>query len=270
MESMPKAAEEKDALKISLEKSVLEETKEQDIARCQSILYKIFPEKREIEPLDSDPEEVPENSKLYINSRNLKDAKLAQSFKCLKFFDTNFAGFYGVDSKNRHFCDFLESSFPDKISGLYFNSSNNMDLKRSNYLNSLVRISSKVLQEATFNSFCISLSSLKRMVAAYKHVRVLGLYYFKLSISSAPDFSKALSNCQIQELELYGSGYSDRSDWKHNFDKFKNLVQGLASSPDLRLSLKEVDITHCGINQDEVEQTFEENRLGGVKITGGK
>ncbi|CAI2360859.1 unnamed protein product [Moneuplotes crassus] len=81
-----------------------------------------------------------------------------------------------------------------------------MDLNRANYLNSLTRLSSKVIQRVTLESFNIGLPQLKRLVAAYKHVRVMGLIQCTLSIPSVPDFSKALTNCQIQELNLEGSG----------------------------------------------------------------
>ncbi|CAI2371989.1 unnamed protein product [Moneuplotes crassus] len=266
MESNNKVIEEENAGIISLEKSVLAKTKKQDIARCQSILYKIFPEQREIQPLDSDSGEVPENRELYINPNTSRYMKLAQNFKYLKFFDTVSVSFDDVDSKKRHFVNFLESSFPDKTNRFYFHSSSKMKLKRSNYLNSLLRISSKVLQVVSFYHFCIGLPSLKRLVAAYKHVRVLGLWACTLSIPSAPDFSEVLSNCQIQKLDLSGSGCSYSSDLENNFDEFKNLVQGLVSSPDLRLSLEEVVICDCLINKDEAEETFEENQLGRVKI----
>ncbi|CAI2372239.1 unnamed protein product [Moneuplotes crassus] len=264
MESTPKTSKEKGTQKISVEKSVFEETR---FRTCQSILYKIFPNKREIEPLDLDSKINPEYSRLYIDSSDLRDVKLAQSFKHFKFFDINSVGFGCVDSKNKHFGNFLESSFPDKTNHLCLYSWNKMDLKRSNYLNLLLGISSKVLQEVSFRSFCIGLPSLKRLVTAYKHARVLRLWDCRLSIPSVPDFSKALTSCQIQELGLDGSGSSDCSDWENNFHEFKNLVQGLASSPDLRVNLKEVVINGCCIKQNKAEQIFEENQLGGVKIT---
>ncbi|CAI2372151.1 unnamed protein product [Moneuplotes crassus] len=265
MESMTKATEEKDIQKISLEKSVLSKTKKQDIARGQSIFYKFSPECK-IEPLDSDSGEAPKNSALMIGSNDLGYIEFAQSFKNIKFFDTDYVSFDYVDSKARHYKNFLESSFPDKTNGFGFFSDYKIDLKRSNYLNSLLRVSSKVLQKTLFAFYCISLPSLKRLVAAYKHVGEFTLWSCSLSIPSVPDFSKALSNCQIQKLDLNCSGCFDCSDWENNFNEFKNLVQGLASSPDLRLSLKEVNIVYCEVNQAEVEQTFKENQLGGVKI----
>ncbi|CAI2372150.1 unnamed protein product [Moneuplotes crassus] len=145
-----------------------------------------------------------------------------------------------------------------------------MDLKRSNYLNSLTRLSSKVVQQVHFSDFSIGLPQLKRLVAAFRHVRALGLRYCRLSIPSVADLSKALKNCQIQEIYLLESGNSDRSDWENNLEEFENLVQGLASSPDLRLSLEQVNVYNCGVTQNKAEHIFEENQLGGVNIIDGK
>ncbi|CAI2372017.1 unnamed protein product [Moneuplotes crassus] len=270
MENMPKAIEEKDTQKISLEKFILAKTKKQDITRYQSILYKIFPENREAKPLGSDPGKVPENSELCIHFKDLRDEKFVKSFKHLKFFDINQIWFHYFDSKNRHFVDFLESSFPNKTNYLCFKSRAKMDLNRSNYLSPLLRLSSKVTKEVSFYRFCIGFNQLKRLVAAYRHARVLVLWDCSLSIPSVPDFSKALTNCQIQDLDLIGSGSSNRSDWENSFGQFKNLIQGLASSPNLRSSLKKVDILRCGITQSAAKQIFEENQLGQVKIIGGK
>ncbi|CAI2371814.1 unnamed protein product [Moneuplotes crassus] len=144
-----------------------------------------------------------------------------------------------------------------------------MDLKRCNYLNSLTTLSSKVVREINFSQFSIGLPQLKRLVAAFRHVRTLWLTHCRLSIPSVPDLSKALKNCQIQVIDLEGSGDSDCSDWENNFDEFENLVQGLASSSDLRLSLEEVYVYGCEVTRYKVGQVFEENQLGGVNVIGG-
>ncbi|CAI2371769.1 unnamed protein product [Moneuplotes crassus] len=268
MECITKDIEEENTQKISLEKSVLAETKKEDIARCQSTLCNVLG-KEEIEQLGSDSEEDSINGIFWIDFKIFRNVKFAQSFKNLKFFDINFLAFDHVDSKNRYLANFLESLFPNKTNWLYFKCRNKINLKRSNYLNSLTRLSSKVAQIVTFQRFRIGLPQLKRLVVAYKHVRVLRLFDCRLSIPIVPDLSKALTNCQIQELDLEGSGRSGNSDWENNFNQFNNLVQGLASSQDLRLSLKEVDMEYCGVDQDEAEQIFEENQLGKVKIIGG-
>ncbi|CAI2372155.1 unnamed protein product [Moneuplotes crassus] len=266
MESIPKATQEEITQLISLEKSILSESMEQDFSKCQSILYKICPEKCEIKLLNPNSNKVQEKSYLDINFSSLKDMKLSQSFKHLRFFDINKVLVFVVNSKNQHCVDFLEFSFPNKTNGLYFQSWVKLDLNKSNYLSSLTRLSSKVAQSVTFKGFCIGYPQLKRLVAAYKHVRELGLCSCRLSIPNVPDFSKALTNCQIQELSLFGSGSYDCSDWENNLDEFKNLVQGLSSSPELRSNLQKVHIGASEMNQNEAEHIFKENQLGEVEI----
>ncbi|CAI2371934.1 unnamed protein product [Moneuplotes crassus] len=258
MESITEAIEEENTQIISLEKSVLTETKEQEVTTCQSILYKVLPDE-EVEPSDPDSEEFSRNSGLRIRLDEICDGKLSKSLKCLKVFDIDCLTL-GVLFK------FLTILIPKKTEELNFWSGDQMDLKRCNYLNSLTRLSSKVVQQVDFEDFSIGLPQLKRLMAAFKHVRALRLQYCRLSIPSVPDFSKALKNFQIKRIYLNGSGASDRSDWENNFDEFENLVQGLASSPDLRLSLKGVSVSDCGVTQNGVEQVFEENQLGEVNI----
>ncbi|CAI2373130.1 unnamed protein product [Moneuplotes crassus] len=265
MESLTKTIEEENSQRISLERSILKEIKEKDVTCCQSIYYNIFQREIETEPLVSDPESY-RKSGLEIDLKDLRYANLVRSLKYLKFFDVNKFILYRADSKNKHFEDFLESSFPNTTNQLYFLSENWMDLNKPNYLNSLTRLSSKVIQTVTFESFYIGLSQLKRLVVTYKNVRVLALVHCRLSIPSVPDFSKALTNCKIQELDLHESGNSYCSEWEKNFGQVKSLTQGLSGSPDLRLSLKKVDFTDCGVNQNEVEKIFEENQLGEVEI----
>ncbi|CAI2372607.1 unnamed protein product [Moneuplotes crassus] len=141
-----------------------------------------------------------------------------------------------------------------------------MNLSRPNYLSSLIRLSSKVCQLVSFSSFCIGLPQLKRLVVACKHVGELRLFYCIISTPSIPNFSKTLINCQIQKLGLGGSGLPNCSDWKHNSDQFKNLIQGLSSSPDLRSNLKEINLIYCGLTYTKTEQILKESQLSAVKI----
>ncbi|CAI2371830.1 unnamed protein product [Moneuplotes crassus] len=268
MESTTKAIEEENTQKICLEKSVLAKTKKQEVTTCQSILYKVLPN-RKVEPSDPDSEEVSLNSQLYIWLDYIWAEKLLKSLKCLKVYDIDCLSLDKIASKNKRFVlNFLQSSFPNKIKGLCFRSSGQMDLKRCTYLNSLTRLSSKVVRQVDFQNFSIGLPQLKRLVAAFRHVRILGLARCRLSIPSVPDLSKALKNCQIQKINLERSGHSARSDWKKNFDELENLVHGLASSPDLRLILEKVYVYGCGVTQNKVDQVFEENQLGEVNIIG--
>ncbi|CAI2371493.1 unnamed protein product [Moneuplotes crassus] len=266
MESTTKAIEEENTQIIRLEKSVLAETKEQEVTTCQSILYKILPYKK-VEPPDPDSEEFSANGWLTMAMYDIGDRQFMKSLKCLKVFDIGYLTLGWIDSKNRSFVlNFLQSSFPNKIKNLYFKSDDQMDLKRSNYLNSLTRLSSKVVEQVEFQNFSIGPPQLKKLVAAFRHVRTLRLEHCWLSIPRTPDLSKALKNCQIQKISLNGSGHSSRSDWWENYGEFRNLVLGLASSPDLRLSLEEVDVSDCGVMENDAKSFFGGKLFGGVNV----
>ncbi|CAI2366064.1 unnamed protein product [Moneuplotes crassus] len=144
-----------------------------------------------------------------------------------------------------------------------------MKLNRTSYFNSLIRISSKVIRVATFSHFCLNLSQLKRLIAAYRHVERLDICCCELSIPTAPDFSKALQNCQIEEINLLGTGSYSYKNWRDHPEEFNNLIQGFARSTDLRTSLRKVNIKNCCIKQSEAEEIFAKNQIRGVTIIGG-
>ncbi|CAI2373139.1 unnamed protein product [Moneuplotes crassus] len=254
---------------IGCEKVLLEETKERDCGACSSIFYKLSLRDIQIKYLGSGSEEDPPSGHLSLNFKDAKCETLARSLKYQKFCDINEIGLYVTKSKTKRVVDFLELSFPSKINCLYIRSWNQTDLNKSNYFRLLISLGSRVAHEASFRSFYISLRGLKKLIAAYRHIRVLCLSACKLSIPNVPNFSKALTNCQIQEIKLSYSGNSYSSDWKNNLYQFKNLICGLAGSPDLRSSLKEVNIHRCCISQNEAEEIFVENQLGEVKIIDG-
>ncbi|CAI2372183.1 unnamed protein product [Moneuplotes crassus] len=246
---------------ISMEKSLLKKVKSQDCRMRINALEKFsFSDSRGDFPDDQ----------LHLNFKNVNDEKLACSLNSQKFYDINAIYLFVDTSKNKHLTDFLTSCFPNKTNYLGAWTSHCTKLDRSNYFNLLVSHNSKVVRRVEFNRVKLSFRCLKRLIAAYRHVRVLTLSNLKLSIPSVPDFSKALTNCQIKTLILRYSGWSDCSNCRNNRDQFKNLIKGLASSPDLRLSLRMVDIHYCGIYQNDAEEIFTENQLGNVKIIGGE
>ncbi|CAI2372054.1 unnamed protein product [Moneuplotes crassus] len=259
MESMTEAIEEKKAKTISLEKSFLVKTRKQDRACFDSILWSYL-RKRIGDILDSEEflfEEYPE----FIG--------FSRSLNHIRFIDIGCIMFIFFKSKNKHLVDFFEFSFPNKTNMLSLWNNHGFNLNRSNYFNSLLRLSSKVVHEVRLMFFSIRLPQLKKLMAAFKHVKVMRFDSCELSIPDVPNLSKALKNCQIQELDLSEDEDSDVYFLRDNFDQFKNLVQGLASSPDLSLSLKTVNIAMSEVNQNEAEQLFKENQLGDVKIIGG-
>ncbi|CAI2362040.1 unnamed protein product [Moneuplotes crassus] len=268
MESEDQIAQEKLGQRISLEKSILAKSNKEQYQRCCCIIYNIFKRKIKTSPPDPESGEHCVISKIIMDFEGQKYTKLMNKLKCLKLLNLNQFGFRIVKMKNKHALDFIDSSFPNKVNELDTCFSVGMKMNRANYFNSLIRISSKVTRRMRFEYFCLSLSQLKRLVAAYRLVERLDIYNCKLSIPKVPDFSRALENCQIQEINLWSTGSRFYSNWGCHPGEFKNLIQGFSTSPDLRRSLRQVNIMNCEIEIWEAKKIFEKNGLKRVKITG--
>ncbi|CAI2371938.1 unnamed protein product [Moneuplotes crassus] len=248
----------------SLEKSTLTENRVQDYQQFSSIFYRTFSREGYLNPSSSESNSY--SGSINFNCRSSAHMRFIQTLKFCKLLDANEIRFYNIKNKNKRIKNLLRFCFPNKANDLRVFSSSLMELNRSNYLNVLITLSSKVIRSVTLILFRLNMKQLKRLMAACRHLKSFNLYDCTLSIPVVPDFSRALINCNFQELSFFNCGDFYFGTWEYNLEEFKNLVQGLANSLNLRLSLKKVDISGCRINQKEAEEIFAKNQLTGVKI----
>ncbi|CAI2366827.1 unnamed protein product [Moneuplotes crassus] len=269
MESEDQIVQEKLIQKISLEKSLLIESIQQEFQRCCCIYYNIFSEEIKARLPDAESDGHSVNYWFQLFFKRLKYMSLVKKLKFLKFFNVNKVELKIGKERNKNILNFIDFSLPNKMKDLNTYLTFEMKPKRATYFNSLVRISSKVTRRVGFLFFRFSLPQLKRLVAAYRHVAILEIWKCELSIPTVPDFSKALQNCQIKKISLWRIGTDSYRNWEDHPDEFKNLIQGFATSSDLRLSLKKVYIPYCRIKKSEAQKIFADNQLEGVEIIGG-
>ncbi|CAI2370801.1 unnamed protein product [Moneuplotes crassus] len=269
MEGRDEIDQEKYYQRISREESLLVESIEQQYQRCCDIYCNALLRNIKASLPDPESDEHCVNFSLGIHFGKSIHMKLPKNLKFLKFFNVDKVILKIDKCQTKHALNFIDFSFPDKTNVLYISLTGKMKLSCGIYFNSLARISSKVTQSVTLQWFCLNLHQLKRFVAAYKHVERLEVKSCKLSIPKVPDFSKALQNCKVQIIDLWRTGDYSYSNWRDHLDEFKNLVQGFSTSPDLKLSLREVCIWNCGIKENEAEDIFAENQLEGVKLMDG-
>ncbi|CAI2366744.1 unnamed protein product [Moneuplotes crassus] len=269
MESEDQITQEKLDQRISLEKSILVKNIKQQWLRFCRIHYNTFSRRIKISQPGLESGEHCADFKLKMYFELPGYMEFTKKIKFLKFVNVNEVCLYIGKKRNKDIMNFIDFSLPNKTNELYISLSLEMQLNRTTYLNSFIRISSKVTRKAGFNSFCLSLRQLKKLVAAYRHVETLGIYECKLSISTVHDFSTSLKNCKIQTISLGKTGDKSCNNWKDHPDEFKNLIQCFATSSDLKKSLRKIDIWKCGIKQSEANEILAENQLEEVEITGG-
>ncbi|CAI2359927.1 unnamed protein product [Moneuplotes crassus] len=264
MEKSIRNLQERNTEIVSQEKYNLKKSEEQNFQCCCSAYYNIFSCEIDANLLDSHGKR--QFGEIDIMFEAPQYLKYLQKLKLIKLTDITNINLINIKNRNKHILNFIDFTFPSKASYMWVACSNSLNQNKSYYFNSLIKICYKVTQNAAFYNLTLSASQLKRLVAACRHVQRLSLGSCSLSVPRAPDFSRALENCKIERISLIGSGNTNSSNWKYNFDEFVNLIQGLSSSSHLRLSLSEVNLSSCELEQTKAKEIFIKNQLEGVKI----
>ncbi|CAI2372541.1 unnamed protein product [Moneuplotes crassus] len=167
---------------------------------------------------------------------------------------------------HKYISKFLNTSFPIEVNEFAFIGTFGMKTNISKYFNSIMRLGHRVLKDVFFSRLKLNRHQLKRLLASFKHVKCFRILSCKLCVPYVFDLSKALINTQIAKINLSYCGDSDNCDWENNPQEFTYLIQSLATSVDLKLTLSEIKISHCEINRDEAQQILQDNDLGSVQV----
>ncbi|CAI2369402.1 unnamed protein product [Moneuplotes crassus] len=209
MESTAQMDKERTSKIARLEKSILAMNKKQDYERCFDVHDNIPTHCMDAKKFGPNNQNGIKDNELGLDFSHIKDKKFAQKLMLCKLFDTDALRLYNISMKNKKVLEFCALSFPDKVDILYISPLFQAKQKNgSTYFNFLIRNSYKVVCMVFLICFTLNISQLKRLVAAYKHLNILGFNSCKLSISSVPDLSKALINCKLKTLSCENSTFS--------------------------------------------------------------
>ncbi|CAI2378844.1 unnamed protein product [Moneuplotes crassus] len=167
--------------------------------------------------------------------------------------------------KIKDFCTLFRCSFPNKTSKFTLHYGDLVPFPR--YFTDFIRIAPRIEHTVTLHDLIINRKQLKRLFAALKHLRLLKLIRVKFTVPEIPDFSVALKNTKLEELDFMRCGQLNRCDWKKkNKHEFGNLIKGLATSDDMKKSLKSISVISCRLDEISSKKLLKDHGLGHVKI----
>ncbi|CAI2385027.1 unnamed protein product [Moneuplotes crassus] len=211
---------------------------------------------------DSDNNGNEEGYDIYFTSqRDMNFAKYAP----FKGFKTNDLCLKNITRGNNDAKSFLSSCYPERIN--MFRISNQFCLKLNNSLfNEIVRVSNLILKEIAICEFKITSTQFKRSIASFANVQTVKFQWCTVSVPNTCDFSKLMTNAKMKLLDLRGTMFENPKESEETPKLFAKLIQCLATSPDLKLSLKEMDICFCDIEREEASIILNQNGFDKVKI----
>ncbi|CAI2375548.1 unnamed protein product [Moneuplotes crassus] len=156
---------------------------------------------------------------------------------------------------------FLEHSFPSQTNELLLDNGRfdfNEPIKMSinNYFQELTKVLQRVTHKVTFYEFEITQKQLRKLLSCCRDKGVVAINECKIHIETPPDFSQALSGCNIHKLSFNSCGIEQFSDWTKNPKEFENLIHGLSKSKSLLESLKCLNFNESCIPKNEFERVF--------------
>ncbi|CAI2374949.1 unnamed protein product [Moneuplotes crassus] len=172
---------------------------------------------------------------------------------------------HDFSKRNHKFESFLANCFPIKVSGLFLQSRHDT-VPITPYFNHIMKASGKITVELGFDNFNISEKQFKRIISTFKHVWNIKLTGCKLSVTKVIDFSAALNNLKLRSLSFERSGQVNRSNWKKNIHEFDNLIKGLATSEDLKQSLRWIYLKSCRLNKEITKNLITSSGFSNAKI----
>lgn len=217
--------------------------------------------------LDLTSDEFSEKRSLYFYMCYPTYIKFIKSISPIPFFDLGRLTVYHIPGRNKHILNFISWLFPNKVDDFWINFSTQNKVTIFPYLQWITKITHRVLNKLWIGDSFISTKQLKRLFSAVKHLKEFGLYRCTFSIPLVYDFSKALVNCQIKQFQLVEPKLTDQRKWKSNIKEFENLIKGLATSLDLKQSLKEFEIRNSGIFKSTIQELLSANGFTSVILS---
>ncbi|CAI2379582.1 unnamed protein product [Moneuplotes crassus] len=136
------------------------------------------------------------------------------------------------------------------------------------YLSLIIKVSYKISHRMCLGELIMNELQLKRILFAYKHVKVLEFSGCIFSLPKVPDFTKCLEGTSIKEICLAYCERRDWNDWINEPQKFENLIKGLSNS-DLKDSLQEIDFGYfCELKLDFLKEVLSKHGFGHVEVSG--
>ncbi|CAI2374034.1 unnamed protein product [Moneuplotes crassus] len=201
----------------------------------------------------------------HFSSEEYQDLNLIKKILFLRYLETNSFHWGGIN-KNKCFKSFFAALFPNKALVLELRGVQEPLVDISLCFGGIIRNSSRVTKMIIIQTFRINHHQLKRLIASYSHVTIMGLASCKISVPNVLNFTGCLRNSKINKLDLTGSGSLHYSDWKKNTEQFKNLIKGLATYPGMMMSLNKIDITYSTLKVEDARNILTENEFEDTKI----
>ncbi|CAI2370713.1 unnamed protein product [Moneuplotes crassus] len=235
---------------------------------CNDSYYNSYSEEILVNPKESNLYCYGDDKILKLSFHNTGTCDFMKKLNPIPLYDVDGIHFHNFHTKNRKILDFFLHSFPREVNFMTISANIFQHINISYYFDSFCTISSSVRNKVSLWRFKFTENQLKKFLVSYKHVKVVSLSCCYISIPHVINFSRALKNTQIKRLDFVMSKFSRSNDLSKMHGEFKNLMESLATSPDLKLSLQGLSIARANVEKDKALNIIREAGFSQIKLCG--
>ncbi|CAI2376517.1 unnamed protein product [Moneuplotes crassus] len=130
------------------------------------------------------------------------------------------------------------------------------------YLRCLESVSKRISEIMSLQGFKICCKGFKRVFSISRLSKILELVDCELDLNSVHDLSYALKRCKITKLKVIFPRRYNNHEESSKVDKLNNLIKSLASSEDLKASLKSIVVMNTGVPKEITKAMLRVHQLG--------
>ena len=160
---------------------------------------------------------------------------------------------------------FMTYSFPEKLNYFTFSLWCEKSQNITQYMDILKPCLQRTKKQIVFCDSIMNSKQLSQLVQYSKHCSGLWLNGCTINVDSEIDFGNEIPY-NIKFLSFCRSGKPSKSDWATNLPDMMAIMKAISQS-NLKNSLDEINIFHCGVSIEEVSQVLKNNGIENIKVT---
>jgi len=212
-----------------------------------------------------------ELSKIYIkldNSKYQTLLKLLQFFKLPASTWVYLFNMYHYNSPsliNR----FMKNALHDQIKQFNFNFGQCSGDSTKDYMETLKKVMPRIKGVIEIGNMKLTRRDFEDLIVAAKNCECIKFNWWSIETDGECTFQDRLDDASFTKIAFDYSGKEEFSNWKENgYQRFKNIVNGLAKVESVKEREIQVELTRCDLDKQLAEYVFNEAGMDKVTIEG--
>ncbi|CAI2362100.1 unnamed protein product [Moneuplotes crassus] len=164
---------------------------------------------------------------------------------------------------------FLSNALSSNVKYFHSNAYTTSCIELTPYMATLTKTLPLIPSRVDLINWAMTKSQFQDLLVAAQNTDYVQFRHCKIDSSAEVDFGGRLDQATFTNIDFEGTGHSIYSNWNRNgFEKFKNIVKGLAKVESVKNRRVSIYLGDCGMSRDQAQSILQENGMTNMIIEG--